>query len=114
MREIPIRLTDTMRALAFGTGTRYSRGRKPKPTSYGYQVWTPALRRAGDEGRLLGSGTFGFDGFIRARAAALAEFRHPEIQQVQVRTNQDRTGMVWNRHEDGRISGYSATEYYGH
>lgn len=96
------------RVIAAATGSRtIGRGkrRRTEQTSYGYVLWTADTSA---EPWREGYGSFCFSGLHRVRAAALSELQKPEVHQVQVRTNQDRTLYVWNKHSNGQITGYRA------
>jgi|SRR5271166_4570596 len=66
--------------------------------------WTPT--QAYQEARLPSAGSFLYPGIFAVRRAAMDAFKDSSVCQVQVRTNQDRKVYLWNRHSDGRISGY--------
>lgn len=85
--------------------TGKSRNRKPTPTTYGYFGWTPI--QSYREARLPSSGSFLYPGIVAVRKAAMEYLSQPEVTQVQIRTNQDRKVYLWNKHKDGRISGYA-------
>lgn len=74
----------------------------------GYVAWSDD--QTPEPARLPGSGTFLFAGALRAVARVHREFRDPRVVQVSLRTNQDRTLLVYNRQADGRITHYSAEE----
>jgi hypothetical protein len=99
------------RIIVAATGQRtVGRGKWQRTQTIGYAVvaWNgdDEARKLFDPGRLPGAGTFCWPGLTAARRAALAQFADPTVHQVQVRTNQDRPVYLWNRHSDGRISGY--------
>jgi len=105
------------RILAFGRSTvTKGRGKRARQVvqGYGYVGWNPdeCARLMFDPGRLQGDGTFCWPGIHAARAAAMAELAKPEIHQVSVRTNQDRCVYLFNKHSDGRISGYVPDREY--
>ncbi len=79
---------------------------RTKVRHYGYMGWTP-FQLCGQEARLPDAGSFLYPGFIRAREAAMAYLALPETTQISIRTNQDQTVYVYNKHEDGRITGYA-------
>lgn len=79
-----------------------------EPTSYGYQGWT--ADQSAERSRLPGSGTFVFNGGLRAVVAARRYLRDSRTYQVQIRTNQDRKVLVYNRQHDGRITCYNARD----
>ena len=91
------------RAIAFATG---SIGRVKKPRSYAFVLWNPD--NTFEPSRLKDSGTFQWNGLHAVRAAAIAAFERPEVHQVSIRTNQDRSLYVFNRQSDGSIRGYAA------
>lgn len=81
------------------------RSKKLKTVSYGYLGWT--ARQEFDAGaRLPGAGSFLFSG-LRCVRAVRDYLALPETHQVQIRTNQDRTLYIYNKHSDGRITGYA-------
>lgn len=86
-------------AKVVGKGKR----RRVERTSYAYIAWQEDTTH--DPAR-EGYGTFCFAGLHRVRHRAMRELGLPEVHQVQVRTNQDRTVYLWNKHADGRITGY--------
>ena len=71
---------------------------------WGILGWNP--ENAHEPGRLPGSGSFTWIGCRAARRAALEFLAQPEVSQVQIRTNQDRTIYVWNKQSNGRLTGY--------
>jgi len=73
-----------------------------------WQGWT-ADQSAGS-GRLPGSGSFVFHGALRAVAAAHAALRQAHVDQVQIRTNQDRKVIVYNKCANGTITHYDARD----
>lgn len=77
-------------------------------TQYGYTLWTH--EQAYQEARLSSAGSFLFPGIHAVRRAAMDALQRPNTYQVQVRTNQDRLVYLWNKHADGRISGYGYTK----
>ena len=83
---------------------RLKRVTRIEPIGYGYQLWTE--KQSYCEARLLSAGSFLFPGLHAVRAAALSELSKPHVHQVQVRTNQDKKVYLWNKHADGRVTGY--------
>lgn len=79
------------------------------PCEYGYMLWTPE-QTEWDAARLPSAGSFTFVGLFRVYRAAMEALQQSGVYQVQVRTNQDRLLYVWNRHVDGRVSGYGYTK----
>ena len=77
------------------------------PTTYAYIYWTPDTTA---EPWREGFGSFGLAGIHRTRAAVLEVLADPRTRQVSIRTNQDRTWFVINKHEDGRVTSYDARE----
>lgn len=71
-------------------------------------AWT--LDRTAEPWRLAVSGTSCFAGGVRAVQAARAALRDPRVTQVQIRTNQDRKILVYNRSSDGKVTYYGADE----
>lgn len=92
------------RVVAFGT----EQIGRCKPRGFGFVVWNPDHTL--EPGRLPGSGCFIWRGVHAARGAAMAIFDDPRVHQVQIRTNQDRALWIYNRHHDGRITGYNPQE----
>jgi hypothetical protein len=72
---------------------------------YGFVAWTPEQHYR--EARLPNGGSFLFPGIHAARAEAFAYLARPNVRQVSIRTDQDRTVYLYNRYDDGRISGYA-------
>lgn len=78
------------RILAFGSEmmvTGKGRKRRTKMQGFGYVLWNPA---DGEAGRLPGSGSFNWRGLHVAYFAARMAFTDGRIEQVSIRTNQDR------------------------
>jgi hypothetical protein len=104
-------LAGPLRVLVFAETVRSaSKSRKAKTIGCAWCAWSPDQCASFGEGRLSGSGTFLFAGFIRARQTALRAFANEDVRQVSVRTNQDRTVFVWNRRPDGQVVGYDARD----
>lgn len=57
--------------------------------------------------RLTGSGSFCYAGALRAIAAARQYLRQSATSQVQIRTNQDRKVLIYNKAADGRVTHYA-------
>jgi hypothetical protein len=76
-------------------------------SEYGFQLWTEV--QAYREARLPSAGSFLFPGLHAVRQAALDALAKPNVYQVQIKTNQDRTVYLWNKHRDGRVTGYGYT-----
>jgi hypothetical protein len=99
------------RVIVFATNTRtVGKGKRQRTetTGYGFQSWTPI--QFFDAGpRLPGAGSFLYPGALRAIQAARKHLREPEVHQVQIRTNQDRKVLTYDKHADGRIT-FSANE----
>ena len=100
-------------AVGFRRGRLY-KGRGPThkgaysaitPAAYGYVAWNPD--HTVETSRLPSSGTFLWPGLHAVRAAAYAELQRAVVQQVSIRTNQDRTVYMYNKYADGRIRGYA-------
>jgi hypothetical protein len=99
------------RVIVFGTSTRtIGRGKRQRTETRGYAFhgWTPD--QSAEPSRMPGSGTFCYAGAIRAIVAARAYLARPGINQVQIRTNQDHTVLVYNKQPDGSIVHYAAGE----
>lgn len=71
-----------------------------------FVAWTPD--QTADPARLQGSGALLFAGIVRAIAAARYHLRGADVRQVQIRTNQDRKVLVYNRRPDGTFTHYRA------
>lgn len=102
------------RLVAFGNMTRTTgKGKhtRTKVISFGVVAWNSdeIARTMYDPGRLHGAGTFCWPGLHAVRREAM-RLLAGEYTQVQVRTNQDRVLYIWNKHSDGRISGYNPQE----
>ena len=69
-----------------------------------FVAWTPD--QSADPARLQGSGALLFAGVVRAIAAARYHLRGADVRQVQIRTNQDRTILIYHKAADGRITFY--------
>lgn len=99
------------RLAIFTTGTRtVGSGKRTRtvPTGYGYFGWT--ADQSAEPARLPESGTFVYNGGIRVIVAARQYLTLPDVHQVQIRTNQDRKILIYNKQADGRISSYRALE----
>lgn len=114
IRRKPYRIL--VSAVGFRRGKLY-KGRGPhhkgahskiEPMTYGYVAWTPD--QTAEPSRWPGSGTFLFNGLHVAYREVHRILREPRTRQVQIRTNQDRTLYVWNKYDDGRITGHWAAE----
>lgn len=81
---------------------------KIEPTVMGWMAWTPD--QTCEPWRLPGSGSFLFNGLHVAYAEAMRLLALSPVQQVSVRTNQDRQVYRYVKHADGRISGYGGSE----
>ena len=73
----------------------------------GYMGWTPEQYYR--EARLPGAGSFLFPGLIAVRAAAMAYLALPNVHQLAIKNNQDRTVYRYFKHADGRITGYGGS-----
>jgi hypothetical protein len=82
----------------------YKRWTKIECTSVCWMGWTPT--QAYREARLPGAGSFLYPGIHAVRRAAMEAFSQPGVRQVSVRTNQDKSVYLFNRHADGKITGY--------
>lgn len=71
---------------------------------YAYELWTPEQHY--QEARLPSAGSFLFPGIHRVREAAILALALQDTRQAQIRTNQDRKVWLFNKHPDGRITGY--------
>jgi hypothetical protein len=89
----------------YRAGRQYKRYTEIVPTSYAFMGWTP--EQSYQEARLPSAGSFLYPGIVAVRRAAMEYLARPEVHQVQVRTNQDAKVYIWNKHTDGRITGYS-------
>lgn len=88
------------RVCVFGTMTRTIKKRETT-VQCGWVAWNPNLTdHWAHQGRLPSSGSFAWLGEAAARQAALAAFADERVTQVQIRTEQDRTLIVFNRHGD--------------
>lgn len=85
-------------------GSQRHPSRARRVAEYAYMGWNPMQHFS--EGRLPGDGSFLYPGIFAVRREAMKYLALPETQQVQIRTNQDRTVYLFNKHIDGRISGY--------
>ena len=103
----PIRLLVTVQG--YRPTRRYYERKRPytavERCVYGFVAWTPEQHY--NEARLPCAGSFLFPGVHAARAEAMRYLERPNVQQVSVRTNQDRTVYLFKRHADGRITGYT-------
>ncbi len=93
----------TQATVTTGKGKR----QKTKTVGSAYMGWTP--RQAYQEARLEGAGSFLYPGIRAVRYAAYEYLALNETHQVQIRTNQDRKVYIFNKHADGRISGYAGS-----
>jgi len=73
-----------------------------------WQGWT--ADQSAEAGRLAGSGSFVYNGALRAVQAARAYLRQANVDQVQIRTNQSRTILVYNKRANGTITFYDARD----
>jgi len=73
----------------------------------GFHAWTPDTTA---EPWRAGSGSFCFAGGLRAIATARYHLRGADVRQVQIRTNQDRKILIYNKHDDGTITHYRAED----
>lgn len=71
---------------------------------FGYDGWNPIQHY--NEARLPGAGSFLYPGLHAVRKAAMDALALPGVHQVSIRTNQDRRVYLFNKHADGRITGY--------
>jgi len=72
-----------------------------------WQGWT--ADQSAEPWRLAGAGTFVFNGGLRAVQAARAALRQANVDQVQIRTNQGRSVLVYNKRADGTIYAYDSS-----
>lgn len=75
----------------FGTSEiEIKKGKRARKERRGWaiQAWNPVNHF--EPGRLPGAGSFLFPGLHAARSTALLYFQQPEIEQVSIRTNQDK------------------------
>jgi len=100
------------RVSVFATGTHtIGKGKRQitKTIGYGFQGWTPV--QFFDAGpRLPSSGSFLYPGALHAIKAAREYLKTPDVHQVQIRTNQDRTVLIYHKQVDGRVTFYAAGE----
>jgi hypothetical protein len=84
-----------------------------KVTGYGYQGWnTNAYLVYREHGRLEGSGSFVYPGFIRAQQAARAYLALPGTHQVAIATNSSEPVYRYFKSADGRITGYADSKEF--
>lgn len=85
--------------------------RKGKKTvGCAFDAWNPELTdHWAHAGRLQGSGSFSWLGMQGAKYAAARAFLDPAVHQVQIRTEQDRKLLIFNRHRN-TITSYEARE----
>lgn len=106
-RTVPVSKYRPYRIAVFATSTTVvgkGKRQRTKVQGYGYCGWTPVQHYV--EARLPGAGSFSFPGIHAARVAAREYLALPETHQVQIRNNQDRKVWLFNKHADGRITGY--------
>lgn len=104
-QEILAQTDRPFRVIVFATITRKI-GNREKTIQCGYDAWNPILTdHYAHQGRLPSSGSFAWIGEPAARTAVFAAFADESVTQVQIRTDQDRTLIVFNRHGD-RITHY--------
>ncbi len=102
------RMLTPYRINVFATSTKTmgkGKRQKTKTTGYGNMGWTP-VQHAWDAGRLPSAGSFLWPGMKAVRDAAMAFLALPETHQVQILTDQSRKVWLFNKHADGRITGY--------
>lgn len=75
-------------------------------TTGAFVAWTPD--QTAEPARLAGSGSMLFAGMLRAIASARSHMRRTDVHQIQIRTNQDRKILVYNRRPDGSFAHYRA------
>lgn len=83
---------------------RLKRSTRIELRGFAYCLWTETQHY--DEARLPSAGSFLFPGLHRVREAAMQALTLPGIDQVSVRTNQDRKVFQYFKHADGTITGY--------
>lgn len=99
----PFRLAVFARGMS---SARKSRTRTEiEPGTYGIFGWTPV--QSYHEARLPSAGSFLYPGIFAVRKAVMEYLAQSNVVQVQVRTNDDRKVYIWNKHEDGTITGYA-------
>ena len=77
-----------LRIIVFGT-QEIRKGNKIIKRGFGFVSWNPE-QQCGQEARLPTAGSFLWPGLFATRRAALIALAQPGIEQVSIRTNQDR------------------------
>jgi len=77
------------------------------PVKYAFVYWTEDTSA---EPWRAGYGSFCLAGIHATRRAVEHALADPRTYQISIRTNQDRTWFVVNRHADGRVTSYDARE----
>lgn len=93
-------------ATGLTAGKRHKRFTQLVVWEYGYDAWNP--EQSYQEARLPSAGSFLYPGIFAVRQAAMEFLARPETRQVAIRTNQDKRVYTYNKHDDGRITGYLA------
>jgi hypothetical protein len=97
------------RILVFGTSERVvGKGKRAKTVrqGFGYVLWNPCEQTAERAGR-SGFGSFEWYGLAVTRRAALDALAQPGIEQVSIRTNQDRSIATLHRSQWDKYVGQS-------
>ena len=97
------------RAIVFASGFRTTgKGKRAKTvrTGYAYVAWNP--NHTVESARLLGSGSFLWPGIHAVRRAALNHLILPGVEQVSIRTNQDREVFRFYREQLAHYTGQLA------
>ncbi len=95
------------RLMASGTSLRTTgRGKRKRAQLVGWGIMGWTTEQPYNEARLPGAGSFLFPGLHAVRQAAMDYLNRPNIQQVAIRTNQDRSLYIFNKYADGSIHGY--------
>lgn len=96
------------RLVIFASGFRPKRRRNTyteiELCRFAYFGWT--LTQHYQEARLPSAGSFLFPGIHAVRAAAMEALSQSGVEQVSIRTNQDKQVYRFFKHQDGTISGY--------
>lgn len=83
---------------------RYKKYTAIERVGYAVMGWTSTQYY--QEARLPSAGSFLYPGLHAVRNSALDALAQPGVYQVQIRTDQDRKVYLYNKHSDGRITGY--------
>lgn len=112
------------RLIVFAHGWQHTKPRRTRKTSawgvqcalvrqgYAFMGWHAEQDPIVDASRLPGAGSFCYPGLHAVQRAAAEYLARPDVDQVSVRTNQDRQVWHYFKQADGRVRGYRADQEY--